>query len=304
MQISKTERKKECSAIVLILTLLFSTLVSILLVNLARADATTFSDISLGTILPDSNTKPPVVSVFTPENYTVYATNTISLSINVSVGESSTAYSKYIEEVYYKTDWQINNTYIYESDPTKNVYSTEPAQFSKTLNLTGIPDGNHSLVVYAKERGAYHSHSDYKPPVWYFYYYLFEIDGSSTVFFTVDTTAPSISVLSMQDATFRSSDVELSFAVNEPTSRIAYSLDEHDNVTIDGNTTLSGLSSGLHNLTLYATDMYGNTGASETIYFSVDVPFPTALVAASVVIIGAGVVLYFAKVKKTSGKTK
>jgi hypothetical protein len=45
---------------------------------------------------------------------------------------------------------------------------------------------------------------------------------------------------------------------------------------------------------------------SGTTYFS-EIPFPTTIVAASiasVVIIVAGVVLYFAKIKKTSKKTK
>jgi hypothetical protein len=292
--------KKRLVTAAFISILLMSQVAGIQFVNLARADATTFSDISLGTILPDSNTKPPVVSVFAPENHTVYATNTISLSVNVSVGESSTAYSKYIGEVYYKTDWQINNTYIYESNPTKSLYSTEPAQFSKTMNLTGIPDGNHSLVVYAKERGAYHSHSEYSPPVWYFYYYLFEIDGSSTVFFTVDTTAPRITVLSLEKQTFYTSSVPLNFTVNELTTQIKYSLDGQENATIAGNETLTNLPYGDHNIIVFATDEAGNTGASETITFTVAVPFLTALVIASVItvaVVGIGLLVYFKKRK-------
>ena len=280
---------------------LISAVAGIHFVNLARANPITFSDISLGTILPDSNTKTPVVSVFKPENFTIYPTNVISLSINVSVGESTTAYSKYVDEVYYKTDWQINNTYIYEFDPTKNVYSTEPAQFSKTLNLTGIPDGNHSLVVYAKERGSYYSHSDYKPPpnVFYNYYYLFEIDGSSTVFFTVDTTAPRITVLSLEKQTYYTSSVPLNFTVNELTTQIKYSLDGQENATIAGNKTLTNLPYGDHNIRIFATDEAGNTGASETITFTVAVPFQTTLVVASVAVavVGIGLLVYFKKRK-------
>jgi hypothetical protein len=280
--------------------LLMSPVAGIQFVNLARADATTFSDISLGTISPDSNTKPPVVSVFAPENLTIIPTNVISLSINVSIGESSTAYSKYIDEVYYKTDWQINNTYIYESNPTKSAYSTEPIQFSKMINLTGIPDGNHSLMVYAKERGAYYNHSDYSPPVWYFYYYLFEINGSSTVFFTVDTTAPRITVLSLANKTYFTSDVPLNFTVNEVTTQIKYSLDGQENVTIAGNETLTNLPYGEHNIRIFAMDEAGNTGASETITFTVAVPFLTELVIASVItvaVVGVGLLFYFKKRK-------
>jgi len=38
--------------------------------------------------------------------------------------------------------------------------------------------------------------------------------------------------------------------------------------------TLSRLPSGSHNITVYVTDISGNVGVSETIYFSVEVPEP------------------------------
>ncbi len=299
------QRKKKSTAITLFWALLFSLLITPVLVNVARANPTILSD-TLGTRAPDSNTKPPVVSLFAPENYTVYATNGIALSVNVSVGESSTASSKYIGEIYYKADWQTSNFTIYEYNPTKDIYSTEPVitQFSKTLTLTGIPDGNHSLVVYAKERGSYYSHTDYSAGnVWYEYYYLFEIDGSSSVFFTVDTTAPSISVLSIEDKTYHSYDIQLCFAVNESTSRIAYSLDGKDDVAIAGNITLTGLSQGAHTLTVFATDVAGNLGVSETITFTIaePEPFPTVPVVAasgvSVMVVVVGLLVYFRKHK-------
>ena len=84
---------------------------------------------------------------------------------------------------------------------------------------------------------------------------------------------------------------------------MGYSLDGQDNVTLTGNSTISELPNGLHNVTVYARDTFGNEGASETITFYIDVPepFPTALVvAASVaaaVVVGAGVLVYFKKRK-------
>jgi hypothetical protein len=57
--------------------------------------------------------------------------------------------------------------------------------------------------------------------------------------------------------------------LNEPTSWVGYSLDARANVTIAGNRTLTGLSDGSHSLRVYANDTDGNTGASETIYFSI-----------------------------------
>ena len=134
----------------------------------------------------------------------------------------------------------------------------------------------------------------------------------ANVTFTIDTTHPSISVLTMENKTYDTSEVALSFTVSEPVSQISYSLDGQDNVTIAGNTTLTGLSDGEHSLTVYAIDVAGYVGASETVNFSVEVPeptiapepqhesFPTALVIASVITIaavGVGLLVYFTKRK-------
>jgi len=99
----------------------------------------------------------------------------------------------------------------------------------------------------------------------------------------VDNAPPQISISSPENKLYNVSSVPLTFSANEAASRISFSLDNQDNVTITGNTTLSGLPNGSHNLTVYVTDQFGNTGASEIIYFSVDVPepFPTLLVASA-----------------------
>jgi len=89
-------------------------------------------------------------------------------------------------------------------------------------------------------------------------------------------------------------------------------------VTISGNITLTALSNGLHNVTVYANDTFGSMGASETISFTVTAPessetitpeptsssepFPTVQVAvasaASVAVAGAGFLVYFRKRKR------
>jgi hypothetical protein len=104
----------------------------------------------------------------------------------------------------------------------------------------------------------------------------------------------------------------LNFTVNKKAvyvQWIGYSLDGEANVTVAGNTTLSGLAAGLHNLTVYVIDVYGITGASETINFTIEPEekqqdtesFPVVPVAAasvaSVVIIGVGLLVYFKKRK-------
>jgi hypothetical protein len=116
-----------------------------------------------------------------------------------------------------------------------------------------------------------------------------------------DTVPPRIAIVSPENKVYNASSVPLAFLIYEASSSMSYSLDGQDNVAIAGNTTLSDLPNGAHNLTVYATDSAGNTGASETISFSIDVPepFPTAPVAATsiaiVAAVGVGLLVYFKK---------
>ena len=126
-----------------------------------------------------------------------------------------------------------------------------------------------------------------------------------------DTTSPTVFVVSPENKTYTANNVPLNFTVSEQTSWIGYSLDEQANVTIAGNTTLTALTDGAHSLIVYAKDIAGNTGASETIYFSIKTQqsesFPTTWIAAAIVVIvavGAAPLVYFAKVKKTTGKAE
>ena len=63
-------------------------------------------------------------------------------------------------------------------------------------------------------------------------------------------------------------------------------LDNQANVTVNGAIVLKDLPVGSHSVTVYAEDSAGNMGASETLFFTIEEPFPILLVAsASVVII-------------------
>lgn len=64
-------------------------------------------------------------------------------------------------------------------------------------------------------------------------------------------------------------------------SWVGFSLDGRNNLTITGNTTLTGLSKGAHNITVYASDTYGNIGSSQNIVFITKTePFPTVTIVA------------------------
>jgi len=121
-----------------------------------------------------------------------------------------------------------------------------------------------------------------------------------------DTTPPAISIVSPENKMYTVTDVPLTFTVSEPTSWMGYSLDGQANVTINGNTTLSGSPDGSHSLIVYAKDAAGNIGASETVYFSIKTElFLTTWIVAAIAIIaavGAALLVYFAKVKKTTEK--
>jgi len=129
--------------------------------------------------------------------------------------------------------------------------------------------------------------------------------------FTLDTTPPTISIVSPENKTYDTTDIPLTFTVDETVSWIAYSLDGQANVTITGNTTLPELSDGSHSLIVYAKDTDGNTGASEIIYFTIETEkeeeaFPTWIIAPIVIIavVGAALLVYFTKIKKTTEKVK
>jgi len=119
-----------------------------------------------------------------------------------------------------------------------------------------------------------------------------------------DTTPPAVSIISPENKTYAINNIPLTFSLNEPASSIAYSLDGQEHITITGNTTLTGLPNGSHSLTVYANDTTGNTGTSETIYFSIakePESFPTTEVATAAVVtatvVGAGLLIYFRKHK-------
>ena len=82
------------------------------------------------------------------------------------------------------------------------------------------------------------------------------------------TAPPIIQITSPENETYN--NVTLNFTVNRDTEWIGYSLDNHANVTILGETELLNLTQGAHNIILYANDSLGNMGSSSRIFFSVD----------------------------------
>jgi hypothetical protein len=240
---------------------------------------------------PSDYATAPVISIFSPENNTVYSPDNVPLIFNVTVGESEIASSMWIDDVFYKGDWQQGQHYVY-SYVYPNNYSYS---FEFSANLSGIPEGNHRIVVHAGESGRL------SPG------YGFGISCGSVVDFVVDATPPSVSVLPM-DKTYNTSDVPINFTVNESDSQVKYSLDGQENVTVAGNTTLTDLPNGEHTVSVYATDTAGNTGASETVSLTVHKEiddFPTWLgpAIATIATVGAALIICLVKFKKQPKKS-
>ncbi len=119
--------------------------------------------------------------------------------------------------------------------------------------------------------------------------------------------APAIHVNGLMNETYYGSYF-LNFTLSKPATWMGYSLDGEENVTVTGNATLSGLSSGLHNVTVYAKDAFENEAASKTITFTVKEPFPVVPIAAGVavvvvVIVAAGLLFYRRKRSKKTQPT-
>lgn len=122
-----------------------------------------------------------------------------------------------------------------------------------------------------------------------------------------DGATPAIMLISPENKTYHTSNILLEFSSNETLSYIRYSLDNEAITEIPGNTTLTGLSLGSHNLTVYALDESENTVASQVSYFTVQEAKPetsnlTLIAVVSItiivaIIVGAGLLYYFKKYK-------
>jgi hypothetical protein len=169
------------------------------------------------------------------------------------------------------------------------------------VRLPELSEGSHCLTVTLKTS----ENSEHIKPSY--------VD---TVYFSIDSTPPDILLLSPENKTYAVAasaavDIPLKFTCNERTSQISYSLDGHTNATIAGNMTLTDLPIGAHNLTVYARDIAGNAGFSETVIFTVAEEsesqaetgsFSTTVLlvasGASIGSVGLGLMVYFKKRKR------
>jgi hypothetical protein len=95
-----------------------------------------------------------------------------------------------------------------------------------------------------------------------------------------------VNVLSPLSQTYEESSIPLNFTVSRANNVVTYSLNRKDNVTLYGNTTLTGLSNGMHSVTVYTNDTFRYTD-SQTVTFTIDKqePFSTLTVVIGLVVV-------------------
>jgi hypothetical protein len=287
---SGAEMKRTAVALALILALLSSTITGILLVNVAKAN-----------YLP-----PPSLEIFSPISAPcVYPNASVLLNVRVNILPSEPDITCIRYSLDGKANVTITNLAKEENvgywTSTKGVIASGTA-FSAKVFMDNLADGAHMLVVYAR--------------------YANGKEMSRSREFTVDTNykpyTPELAILSPQNQTYSTAEVPLTFAVNEPILHAHYMLDRHDpflflsgDTELTGNSTLTDLSNGMHNITITVVTERGST--SQTTYFSINInetsttnPDPTipVVVAGSIgatATVGFGLMVYFKKRKRETG---
>jgi len=283
--------RKTLPTVAFILALWLSAVAGVHFVGLAHANPFMYYEV----VSPPADASPLVISVSSPKNNTIYNVNSINLTFDLNTSNTSI---HYLLAAHFEADWMQENVTVYK----QSIYSPEFPNFWKyNERFCNLSDGEHSIVIYARGGGGYAEGLTYN---------FFDMTTISVIDFTIDTTPPSISSLSVENKTYSTSDVPLNITVNEPVSQASYSLNGQENVTVSGNTTITDLPNGNYSVVVYATDLAGHVGASETIAFTVSKPDLTieallstttmdlAIIAATAsIVLCVGLPVYFKKRK-------
>jgi hypothetical protein len=244
-------------------------------------------------VSPPQGAVPLSISEFSPKNHSVYDVNDVALTFSVSTRATDI---NAINKVSFTASWLQEEVIVYKYDYSNNPVSPDFWSYDETF--WDLPDGEYSVVITAVGGGSYVEGVAHTTEGTI---YNFDMTTISVVNFTI-ATPPEVSVLSPLNMTYDSSDIQLNFTVSKEPSLTKYSIDGQENSTFYGNTTLTGLANGGHNITIYVWDVAGNLGVSESISFNIAKPesFPTSFIIApvtSVAAIGIGILVYFRKRK-------
>ena len=153
--------------------------------------------------------------------------------------------------------------------------SGHPPNGNSILNVSATPSENtFNFNFTAQEQGTYH--------MWAFSGAMDYLQNAKNPVMTLSYewtgTPMKVYILSPSNQIYAESNVSLTYTINRPSDWASYSLDGAKNVTLwdshngnpeTANTTLTGLAIGVHSLTLYSNDSWGNMD-SKTITFTVE----------------------------------
>ena len=111
---------------------------------------------------------------------------------------------------------------------------------------------------------------------------------------------PVVTVLSPENSTYKSLHIE--YEVNRAVSWAGFSLDNGANKTLTGITEVTDIPDGQHVIVIFAKDTFGNIGASQEVYFTIDnaAPIITILIPLEQTYNTADIVLTFVVNKPVS----
>ncbi len=93
------------------------------------------------------------------------------------------------------------------------------------------------------------------------------MSGPLNITVAADTQGPTISISSPENRTYCVQPIDLTYSLSELTISELYNVDGGANTTSSSGLNISGLTGGLHNLTLYATDSSNNTNLSRVYFY-------------------------------------
>ena len=145
-----------------------------------------------------------------------------------------------------------------EEEAAENITNVTVTEFSKiceeTCTLAGMNDSSYNLIIEVANATLEISSITY----------------TITTAEEIDSKPPIVTIVSPQITVYNTTAVELNYSADEPVSSAWYVLNSGSGVAIYANTTITAIN-GTNTLTLYATDLAGNTGSDEVI-FSVRLP--------------------------------
>jgi hypothetical protein len=173
---------------------------------------------------------------------------------------------------------------------------------SSTFNFSASKAGTYGISIRVKDSLGNSVYNVFNPGgIW-----VFVKESTSSPSPTANITLPELVLVSPENKTYPTKDIQLNFSISKPANWIGYSIDKQANVTINGNVTLTELSYGSHSLTIYANDSEGNDAIPQNVTFNANqepTPFPTTEVIAittTALISVAGGLVFFLKRKHLS----